>query len=87
MDRDNLNEGAWKIGDSFYFVMQRCETGFDYTIYDKGFKEIDGGQLDAPDISFSDAFVKLLSDFSLIGEIRRQIDYELLLYILEKVGA
>lgn len=87
MDSDNMNEGAWKIGSNLYFSMRRCETGYDYTIYDKCFKEIDGGCLDTPDISFFEAFAQLLTDFRLMEEERKKVDYELLQCIVEKVGA
>ena len=49
-------EALFLLNDATYLHIQPCDTGWDYTLYDKEtMKELDGGQLDAPDLSRSSA--------------------------------
>jgi hypothetical protein len=49
-------EALFLLNDSTYLHIQPCDTGWDYTLYDKeSMKELDGGQLDAPELSRSAA--------------------------------
>lgn len=64
------NSLACKIGDN-YFMIQKSEDGYDYTLYTSDYSEIDGGQLDNPDISIYDAMMgctHCLSDCKPDGE-------------------
>ena len=45
------DEAAWQVGRDQYLAIQTCEDGYDYTLFDKEFHEIDGGQLDNPELS------------------------------------
>ena len=56
---------AWKVGRDNYLIMQTCDDGWDYTVYDKNFKEVDGGQLDMPELSMQEARSVILRDFKL----------------------
>ena len=48
------------LDDTTYLHLQTCETGYDYTLYDVNtLRELDGGQLDAPDLPFSTACLKI----------------------------
>lgn len=38
--------GAWKAEGYGYLSLQSCDTGWDYTLYDLDYDEIDGGQID-----------------------------------------
>lgn len=38
--------GAWKAKGYGYLSLQSCDTGWDYTLYDLDYDEIDGGQID-----------------------------------------
>ena len=50
------SEALFLLNDATYLHIQPCDTGWDYTLYDKGtMKELDGGQLDAPELSRSAA--------------------------------
>lgn len=42
---------AWDLGSKGFLAIQTCEDGYDYTLYHKDFTEIDGGQIDNPEIS------------------------------------
>ena len=46
-----------------FFTVQSCESGWDYTFYDKEFHELDGGQLDDLEISIQEARNALAADF------------------------
>ena len=53
---DILQEALFLLNDATYLHIQPCDTGWDYTLYDKEtMKELDGGQLDAPELSRSAA--------------------------------
>ena len=49
-------EALFLLDDATYLHIQPCDTGWDYTLYDKEtMKELDGGQLDTPELSRSAA--------------------------------
>ena len=48
------------VDDATYLHVQSCDTGWDYTLYDAAtMKQLDGGQLDAPELSLSTAALKI----------------------------
>ena len=53
---DIPQEALFLLDDATYLHIQPCDTGWDYTLYDKEtMKELDGGQLDTPELSRSAA--------------------------------
>lgn len=55
-----MNEKLYVLDDAVYLHLQTSEIGYDYTLYDKNtMKELDGGQLDAPELPFSTACLKI----------------------------
>lgn len=59
---DNCDsEIAYQTGKG-YFSIQTVSDGYDYTIYGKDFREIDGGVYDNPDITICEAIEAILSD-------------------------
>ena len=53
---DIPQEALFLLNDATYLHIQPCDTGWDYTLYDKEtMKELDGGQLDTPELSRSAA--------------------------------
>ena len=53
---DIPQETLFLLDDATYLHIQPCDTGWDYTLYDKEtMRELDGGQLDAPKLSRSAA--------------------------------
>ena len=44
-----------------YLYIQTSETGYDYTLYGPDYKELDGGQLDNPDLSLAEAGKEILA--------------------------
>ena len=59
-------EALFLLNDATYLHIQPCDTGWDYTLYDKEtMKELDGGQLDGPDMGRSAAVSHICKDLGL----------------------
>ena len=54
-------EAAYRLESSNYLYIQTSETGYDYTLYGPDYKELDGGQLDNPDLSLAEAGKEILA--------------------------
>ena len=54
-------EAAYRLESGDYLYIQTSETGYDYTLYGPGYKELDGGQLDNPDLSLAEAGKEILA--------------------------
>ena len=53
-------EALLVLDDTTYLHVQPCDTGWDYTLYDAATrKQLDGGQLDAPELPLSTAALKI----------------------------
>ena len=60
---DIPQEALFLLNDATYLHIQPCDTGWDYTLYDKEtMKELDGGQLDMPEISRMKAVLQICDD-------------------------
>ena len=59
----NQQEALFLIDDATYLHIQSCDSGWDYTLYDAAsMKELDGGQLDMPEISRMKAVFQICDD-------------------------
>ena len=59
----NQQEALFLIDDATYLHIQPCDSGWDYTLYDTAsMKELDGGQLDMPEISRMKAVLQICDD-------------------------
>ena len=54
-------EAAYRLESGDYLYIQTSETGYDYTLYGPDYKELDGGQLDNPDLSLAEAEKEILA--------------------------
>ena len=54
-------EAAYRLKNGDYLYIQTSETGYDYTLYGPDYKELDGGQLDNPDLSLAEAGKEILA--------------------------
>ena len=54
-------EAAYRLENGDYLYIQASETGYDYTLYGPDYKELDGGQLDNPDLSLAEAGKEILA--------------------------
>lgn len=59
---NTADEVAYKCGD-FTLYVQTVDDGYDYTIYDKHLRIVDGGVYDDPSISMSEAIDYFIKDF------------------------
>ena len=63
---DIPQEALFLLNDATYLHIQPCDTGWDYTLYDKEtMKELDGGQLDTPELSRSAAVQQICEGLEL----------------------
>ena len=62
----NQQEALFLIDDATYLHIQPCDSGWDYTLYDAAsMKEMDGGQLDMPELSRMKAVLQICDDNNL----------------------
>ena len=78
------DEAAWQLGHREYLTLQRTDSGFDYTIYSKNFKLMDGGQLDAPELTMKEAREQILEMHGLVWRNRRAVPFD---EVMEKAEA
>ena len=70
------DEAAWKVGKDRILAIQTCDDGYDYTLFDENYNEIDGGQVDNPDISMIEVRTDILESFNLTHRELRAMFYE-----------
>ncbi len=62
-------EALLLVDDATYLHVQTCDTGWDYTLYDVATrKQLDGGQLDAPELPLSTAALKICEMHDMGGQ-------------------
>ena len=62
-------EALLLVDDATYLHVQTCDTGWDYTLYDVAtMKQLDGGQLDAPELPLSTAALKICEMHDMGGQ-------------------
>ena len=62
-------EALLLVDDATYLHVQTCDTGWDYTLYDAATrKQLDGGQLDAPELPLSTAALKICEMHDMGGQ-------------------
>lgn len=76
---------AWQIGRDRILAVQTCEDGYDYTLFDGEYQEIDGGQIDNPDLSMIEARKDILESFGLENRELRAMVYDDVMEKAEKI--
>ena len=66
-------------GGSLYLSVQTCDSGYDYTFFNGAFEELDGGQLDNPELSMAQAVYELLADEGWEQAKLEALDYDFLM--------
>ena len=62
-------EALLLVDDATYLHVQSCDTGWDYTLYDKDtMRQLDSGQLDAPELPLSTAALKICEMHGMGGQ-------------------
>ena len=70
------DEAAWKVGKDRILAVQTCDDGYDYTLFDENYNEIDGGQVDNPDMTMIEVRTDILESFNLAHRELRAMVYE-----------
>lgn len=60
--KEKPEQTACRFGN-VYMEMHACEGGYDYTIYDMEYRELDGGVYDNPDVNIMQALFDTASDY------------------------
>lgn len=70
------DKAAWKVGKDRILAIQTCEDGYDYTLFDGDYNEIDGGQVDNPDMTMIEVRQDILESFGLANRELRAAIYD-----------
>ena len=70
------DEAAWKVGKDRILAIQTCDDGYDYTLFNENYVEIDGGQVDNPEMSMIEVRTDILESFNLAHRELRAMVYE-----------
>ena len=81
------HKAAWLVDDSHYLIMQECDDGWDYTLYTLDYREVDGGQLDMPELSIEEACIAVLEDLQYIQNRRIPVESEDVLDCVDTAGS
>ena len=79
-----MDRVAWSMDHRGFLAVQSCESGWEYTFYDEKFHELDGGQLDDPELSIQEARNVLAADFGWSRCSMTLISYEDFIEKVEK---
>ena len=70
------DEAAWKIGKDKYLAIQACDEGYDYTLLNEHFVDIDGGVLENTELSMLEARAEIFKLLDLAPKELRAMVYE-----------
>ena len=70
------DEAAWKIGRAKYLAIQACDDGYDYSLLNEHFVDMDGGVLENPELSMLEAKAEILNLLGLAPKELRAMVYE-----------
>lgn len=76
-------QGAWALGSMGYIAIQSTDEGWDYTLYYRDFSVMDGGQLDAPELTIQEAREQILEAHHMERGRRLLQDYDV---VMEKAA-
>ena len=72
-------QGAWELGGKGYLAIQSCEDGWDYTLYHSDYSVMDGGQIDAPELTIQEVREQILEAHHMEKGRRVLKDYDLIM--------
>lgn len=70
------DEAAWKVGNDRILAVQTYDDGYDFTLFDADYNEIDGGQIDNPEMTMIEIRQDILESFGLEQRELRVMVYE-----------
>ena len=71
------DQAVWQIGHKEYLSIQATDDGWDYSIYDCSFGEIDGGQIDLESITIQECRDMLLQDLGWQSRNFTEMDFDM----------
>lgn len=71
------DQAAWQIGHREYFSIHAADDGWDYSIYDKSFAEVDGGRIDLESITIQECRDMILQELSWQNRNFAEMDYDM----------
>ena len=74
--QEEKQEAAYRLENGNYLYIQTCETGYDYTLYQPDFTDLDGGQLDNLEIPIEKARDEILKMHELSGQDLKEISID-----------
>ena len=69
-------QGAWELGGKGYLAIQSTDEGWNYTIYHSDFSVMDGGQVDAPELTIQEVREQILEAHHMEKGRRLLQDYD-----------
>ena len=75
--------GAWELGGKGYIAIQSTDEGWDYTIYHSDYSVLDGGQVDAPELTIQEVREQILEARHMEKGRRLLQDYDV---VMEKTA-
>lgn len=69
-------EAAWRVGKDRVLAVQTCEDGYDYTLFDENYNDIDGGQIDNLDMTMLEIRRDILESYNLENRELRVMVYD-----------
>ena len=71
------DQAVWQIGHKEYLSIQATDDGWDYSIYDRSFGEIDGGQIDLESITIQECRDMILQDLGWQSRNFTEMDFDM----------
>ena len=69
-------QGAWELGGKGYLAIQSTDEGWDYTIYHSDYSVLDGGQINAPELTIQEVREQILEAHHMEKGRRLLQDYD-----------
>ena len=77
------DQGAWALGNMGYIAIQSTDEGWDYTLYHRDFSVMDGGQINAPELTIQEVREQILEAHHMEKGRRLLQDYDA---VMDKVA-
>lgn len=71
------DQAAWQLAHREYLSIHATEDGWDYSIYDKSFSEVDGEQIDRKDITIQECRDMILQSHGWQNRNFTELDYDM----------
>ena len=72
-------QGAWAFGSTGCIAIQSTDEGWDYTLYYRDFSVMDGGQINAPELTIQEVREQILEAHHMERGRRQMLDYDVII--------